>query len=247
MPARITGISSLTDTIRELRSLQREIAACSLCPRLVEYRQEVARRKPRRFRDWNYWARPLPGFGDPCARLLVLGLAPAAHGGNRTGRMFTGDRSGSWLISTLYRFGFANQPSSESQEDGLELRDAYITASIRCAPPRNRPLPAEIAACRSYLLRELRLLKSIRVIVALGRIAFDCALAATAEAYQLPPPNPPRPTFGHGKCYLLPPGLALLASFHPSQQNTLTGRLTQPMFDAIFVKARQFIQTGDMT
>ena len=225
-----------------LNKLREEIVVCVRCPRLVRYRQEVAERRPPRFRDWAYWAKPLAGFGDPQAGLLILGLAPAAQGGNRTGRMFTGDRSGEWLFRTLHRFGFSNQPRSEHREDGLTLKDAYLTATIRCAPPHNKPLPLELRNCRSYLLREFQLLGSITVLVALGHIAFDVALAALHEAFQFS--ISPKPAFGHGQIYSLPTGLTLVASYHPSQQNTQTGRLTQEMFDEVFAKARGILTKG---
>ena len=222
--------------MRGIEQLQRQIVTCIRCPRLVEYRTRISREKRRQYRDWEYWGKPLPAFGDPQARLLIIGLAPAAHGGNRTGRMFTGDQSGDWLYGTLHRFGFANQPTSRHREDGLTLRDAYITAAVRCAPPKNKPAPGELATCRAYLLAELRLLRRIRVVVPLGKIAFDAYLAARREL-GLPPPHP-RPAFGHGVTTSLPEGVLLLASYHPSRQNTQTGRLTQPMFDTIFARAR---------
>ena len=225
-----------------LEALEREIVACGRCKRLIRYRQRVAEQRPPRYRDWAYWGRPLPGFGDPQARLLILGLAPAAHGGNRTGRMFTGDRSGDWLMGTLFRFGFANQPQSQRARDGLALKDAYITASLRCCPPDNKPRPSEIAACRPYLLQELQLLRSVRVLVALGRIAFVSTLAAFLEAYRFT--LSPRPAFGHGQVYPLPNGQTLIASFHPSQQNTQTGRLSQEMFDHIFARAKKILGSG---
>ena len=226
----------------ELEGLKEEIIVCVRCPRLVQHRKEVAERRPPRFRDWRYWARPLPGFGDPVASLLILGLAPAAHGGNRTGRMFTGDRSGDWLFRTLHQFGFANQARSEHREDGLALQDAYLTATIRCAPPQNKPLPSEIQSCRPYLMREFHLLSSVRVLVALGRIAFDVALHGLQEAFALS--ISPKPGFGHGRVFLLPKGLTLIASYHPSQQNTQTGRLTRKMFDEVFAKARSILTSG---
>ncbi|MDH7500677.1 MAG: uracil-DNA glycosylase [candidate division NC10 bacterium] len=223
--------------------MQAEVIACRRCPRLVRYRQEVAEKRPLRYRDWNYWAKPLPGFGDEKGRLLILGLAPAAQGGNRTGRMFTGDGSGDWLMGTLHRFGFANQPRSEHPGDGLALRDAYITATIRCAPPHNKPLPMEIASCRPFLVRELRLLPSIRVMIALGRIAFEGALHALAEAFQLL--VSPRPAFAHNQSYSFSNGLTLIASYHPSRQNTQTGRLTQAMFDAVFARVQEILRARD--
>src|SRR6266851_5091280 len=195
--------------------LQDCIIACRLCPRLVEWRERVGREKVRRFADQDYWARPVPSFGDPRARLLVIGLAPAAHGGNRTGRIFTGDRSGDWLFRALHKSGFANQPVSVHLNDGLRLRDCYVTAAVRCAPPQNKPLPQEITNCRPYLLRELELLKRVRVVVALGRLAFDVAIASVG----LEEPASRRPKFEHGAKCQLRNGVALLASFHPSQQN----------------------------
>jgi uracil-DNA glycosylase len=240
MPEGLGGVS--IPVAEELGCLREEITVCNRCPRLVQYRQDVAERKPPRFRDWTYWARPLPGFGDPRARLLILGLAPAAHGGNRTGRMFTGDRSGEWLFRTLHHFGFANQPRSEQTGDGLDLHDAYLTATIRCAPPLNKPLPSETRNCRPYLLRELDLLACVRVLVALGRIAFDAALSALDQGFGLS--VSPKPTFGHGRIYALPRGLTLMASYHPSQQNTQTGRLTRTMFDEIFAEARDALGKG---
>jgi len=216
---------------RALARLQREIVACRACPRLVTYRERIAREKRRQFRDWGYWGKPLPGFGDPGARVVLVGLAPAAHGGNRTGRMFTGDRSGDWLFGALHRAGFANQPDSIDHDDGLQLRDAYITAAVRCAPPDNKPAREEIARCRGYLVRELALLPNVRVVVALGRIATDAYLAARAVAGQSVPR--PRPRFAHGAVHPLDE-VMLVTSYHPSQQNTLTGRLTRPMFDRVF-------------
>ena len=224
------------DTIAEVN---RQVVDCTRCPRLVVYRQEVARTKRRMYRDEEYWGRPLPGFGDPNARVLLVGLAPAAHGGNRTGRMFTGDRSGDWLYGTLHKFGFANQPTSRHREDGLALEDAYVTAALRCAPPANKPLREELLTCRRYILKEIQLLTGLRVVVALGKIAFDAYLGATQE---LGTPMPtPRPRFGHGAAYLLPSGIHLVASYHPSQQNTQTGRLTREMFDDVFARVRALI------
>jgi len=210
------------------------VIACRRCPRLVAWREQVAREKRAAFRDEQYWGRPLPGFGDPSARVLVLGLAPAAHGGNRTGRIFTGDRSGDWLFAALYRTGFANQPQSVSRDDGLTLRDCYVTASVRCAPPANRPLPAERDNCLPYLERELTLLSSVRVIVCLGGFAWDVALRAAAALGAAIPR--PRPRFGHGASAEIA-RWALLGCYHPSQQNTFTGRLTEPMLDAVFEQA----------
>ncbi len=218
------------------RSLEHRIVTCTRCPRLVDYRQLVARTKKREFRDQEYWGRPIPPFGDRRARLLVVGLAPAAHGGNRTGRIFTGDASGDWLFRALYRAGFANQPFSFDRDDGLELRDAYITAVVRCAPPRNKPMPLELINCRPYLHAELDLLTDLRVVVCLGRIAFDSFLRTLRErGHRLP-----RLGFAHGARHELGPGLpVLIASYHPSRQNTNTGRLTERMLDAVFALARQ--------
>lgn len=219
--------------------LRETVVSCTRCPRLVVYRERVAREKRRMYADWEYWGRPLPGFGDPEARVLVLGLAPAAHGGNRTGRMFTGDRSGDWLYGALHRFGFANQATSTHRDDGLALDDLYISAPLRCAPPANKPLPEELANCQPYLLQELALLTRLRVVVALGRIAFDAYLAACRV--QGVPVASPRPRFGHGVCYALANRVALVGSYHPSQQNTQTGRLTTPMFNAVFEMVRQLL------
>ncbi|MFQ5875667.1 MAG: uracil-DNA glycosylase [Dehalococcoidia bacterium] len=223
-----------------LEQLNQEIVSCTRCPRLVTYREAVARDKRRMYQDWDYWGRPVPGFGDEAARVLILGLAPAAHGANRTGRMFTGDGSGDWVWRTLHKYGFANHPSSRHRDDGLAVTDVYITASLRCAPPRNRPLAQELSGCRPYLLAELELLDRVRVVVALGKIAFDSCLAAfSALKYKLPNP---RPRFGHGLTYPLAPGLTLVASYHPSRQNTQTGKLTREMFDQIFETVRQFLR-----
>lgn len=202
----------------------------------MTYREQTAREKVKRYREWDYWGRPVPSFGDPQARLLIIGLAPAAHGGNRTGRVFTGDRSGDWLYATLYEAGFANQPTSIHKDDGLELRDCYITAAVHCAPPDNKPLPVEFVACRPYLLQELTLLKRVRVVVALGQVAFAAYLTARREL-SLAVPSPV-PRFGHGCIYAFDDGIILLGSYHPSQQNTFTGRLTREMLQAVFQTAR---------
>lgn len=232
------------ELIKSVAALQDEITNCFRCPRLVEWRERVAREKVRRFANEDYWGRPLPSFGDPAARLLIVGLAPAAHGGNRTGRMFTGDRSGDWLYRALHRAGFANQPTSVHRGDGLELKDCYITAVIHCAPPDNKPLPDEMANCRPYLLRELDLLKRARVVVALGRIAFDAALGSIGlEGGQAG--KPAKPKFSHGAECLLKGDRTLIASFHPSQQNTFTGKLTEAMLDQIFTRANQVIETSE--
>jgi len=218
--------------------LQEQITRCALCPRLVAHREQVAREKVKRYRDWEYWGRPVPSFGDPRARLLIIGLAPAAHGGNRTGRVFTGDRSGDWLYEALYAAGFANQPTSVHKDDGLQLRDCYITAAVHCAPPDNKPLPDEFIACRPYLLQELTLLKQVRVVVALGQIAFAAYLTARRKL-GLPVPSP-IPRFRHGQVFPLD-GIFLLGSYHPSQQNTFTGRLTREMLQTIFHDARKLV------
>ncbi len=219
--------------------LQHQITHCSLCPRLVAHRERVAREEVKRYREWDYWGKPVPSFGDPQARLLIIGLAPAAHGGNRTGRVFTGDRSGDWLYEALYSAGFANQPTSIHKEDGLQLRDCYITAAVHCAPPDNKPLPEEFAACRPYLLQELTLLKQVRVVVALGQVAFAAYLTARREL-GLSVPSPV-PRFGHGRVFSLG-GTILLGSYHPSQQNTFTGRLTREMFLAVFRNAQKLLE-----
>jgi uracil-DNA glycosylase len=199
----------------------------------------VARERVARFRDWTYWGRPVPGFGDPRARLLVVGLAPAAHGGNRTGRIFTGDESGNWLYRALHAAGFASQPTSVARDDGLELEGAYVTAVARCAPPVNKPTRDEIAACRPFLLGELAALARLQVVVALGKVAHDGFLAAErARGRDVPRPAP---RFGHGAEHVLPSGLVLLCSYHPSQQNTFTGKLTRPMLDAVFRRARALV------
>jgi uracil-DNA glycosylase len=216
-----------------LAALSAEVVKCRRCPRLVAWREEVARVRRASFASEEYWGRPLPGFGDPDASVLVLGLAPAAHGGNRTGRIFTGDRSGDWLFASLWRAGFANQPDSVARGDGLSLSGAYVTAVVRCAPPGNRPLPSERDNCLPYLKRELSLLSRVRVIVCLGGFAWENAFRA------LPAPAPrPRPRFGHG-AEVRVDRWTLLGCYHPSQQNTFTGRLTESMMDAVFVRARE--------
>lgn len=223
-----------------LSQLQRQIVHCARCPRLVAHCQHVAREKVKRYREWEYWGKPVPSFGDPQARLLIIGLAPAAHGGNRTGRVFTGDRSGDWLYDALYVAGFANQPTSVHKDDGLVLHDCYITAAVHCAPPDNKPSPVEFAACQPYLLQELTLLKHVCVVVALGQIAFTAYLTARRKlGLSLPSPVP---RFGHGHTFVLDDGISLLGSYHPSQQNTFTGRLTREMFYEIFRHARAIIE-----
>jgi uracil-DNA glycosylase family 4 len=217
--------------LRALRQLEAEITSCRRCPRLVRWREDVAAAPRASFAGQSYWGRPVPGFGDPAARLVLVGLAPAAHGGNRTGRVFTGDRSGDWVFGALYRAGYANQPESTGVDDGLELRGAWVTAPVRCAPPANKPTTAERDACRPYLRQELELLAERRVLVALGQ--FACTSLATL--YDLRP----RPRFAHLAEHELPDGRVLLCSYHPSQQNTFTGTLTEPMFDAVFTRARE--------
>jgi uracil-DNA glycosylase family 4 len=227
---------------RALNELNDEVICCRKCPRLVSYREQVAREKRRAYLDWRYWGRPVPGFGDPHAELFILGLAPAAHGGNRTGRVFTGDRSGDFLFKMLHRAGFANQPVSTNRGDGLRLTNAYVAAAVRCAPPANKPLPSEILNCRPYLERELDLLRP-RAVLALGGIAFRTYWKLIKE----------RPAveglaavkFHHGACYLLPAPLpCLFASYHPSQQNTFTGRLTEAMFLRLLRQIRRFLETA---
>jgi uracil-DNA glycosylase len=221
---------------RALVRLEERLTRCRLCPRLVAHRECVGREKVARFREWTYWARPVPGFGDPEARVLVVGLAPAAHGGNRTGRIFTGDESGNWLYAALHRAGFANQPTSVRRDDGLRLHGAFVTAVARCAPPANRPTPAEIATCRRWLLGELGELSRLAVVVALGKVAHDGFLAAERlRGGTLPRPLP---RFAHGAEHRLASGVTLLCSYHPSQQNTFTGKLRRPMLDAVFSRAR---------
>lgn len=223
--------------------LQQQVTECTRCPRLVAHRTQVAAEKRRAYRDQEYWGRPVPAFGDPAGRLLILGLAPGAHGANRTGRMFTGDRSGDFLFRALYNAGFASQPHSVSRTDGLRLTDAYITASVRCAPPDNKPLPEEVRNCRPYLERELELLEHVEVVVALGRLAFDSyltilkskGLIASRSAF----------VFAHAAEHMIGPGLPLLiSSYHPSQQNTSTGRLTLEMLEHVFHLAQRHLQTA---
>ncbi len=220
-----------------LNVLNAEVVACTLCPRLVEYREQIAREKRRAYRDHEYWGKPVPGFGDPHARVLVLGLAPGAHGSNRTGRPFTGDASGNFMYPVLHEAGFASQPTATDRNDGLVLLDLYITAAARCAPPGNKPLPEELTNCAPYLERELEGLNRLRVIVALGRIGFEAylnylkrrQLIASKREYE----------FRHGVEYVLPDGRVLLGSYHPSNQNTQTGKLTKEMFQKIFKRARE--------
>jgi len=225
----MTGVDSLS-RVRD------EIVACRQCPRLVVFRERVAREKKRAFAHEAYWGRPVPGFGDPRARLLVVGLAPAAHGSNRTGRVFTGDRSAAFLVRALYRTGFATQPTSTHRGDGLAYRDAFITAAVRCVPPDNRPTPPERERCRPFLLRELRLLSNLRAILALGGFAWEASLDTAAELYGAPRSRVP---FAHGACAVLGPGRPLVyASYHPSPQNTNTGKLTGAMFEELLERVR---------
>ena len=219
--------------IELLTALEHDVVGCRACPRLVEWRERVASEKRAAYRDEEYWGRPIPGFGDPAARIVVLGLAPAAHGANRTGRVFTGDRSGDWLFRAMHRAGLASQPTSVAADDGLTLTDAWVTAAVKCAPPANRPLPAERDACAPFLTRELEALADVRVVVCLGGFGYDAACRHFRVR--------PRPRFGHGVeadlARLQGRGPVLLCSYHPSQQNTFTGRLTEPMLDAVFVRA----------
>jgi len=218
-----------------LTVLNREVIACTRCPRLVAYREQVAREKRRAYRDWEYWGKPVPGFGDPDARVLVMGLAPGAHGSNRTGRPFTGDASGNFMYPVLYEVGFASQPTAKDRNDGLTLKNLYITAAVRCAPPDNKPTPQELAACAPFLDREIAGLENLKVVVALGKIGFDAYLnflkrrgvLASKKGY----------LFKHGATYSIPDGKVLLASYHPSNQNTQTGKLTRKMFLKIFQEA----------
>ena len=219
----------------QLRALAEEVGACRACPRLVEWREQIGREKRKAYEDHDYWARGVPGFGDPAAHLLVVGLAPAAHGANRTGRMFTGDRSGDWLYRALYRAGYANQPESTDRGDGLRLRDAWVTSPVKCAPPANKPTTAERDACRPFFTRELAALERVRVIVVLGGFGYQVACQELGIR--------PRPRFGHGVEVPLADGRTLLCSYHVSQQNTFTGRLTEEMLDTVFARARS-LSTG---
>ena len=221
--------------MKNLATLKTQIQNCEHCPRLRAYCKEVAKIKRRAYLKDDYWGRPIAGFGDTQARLLIVGLAPAAHGANRTGRVFTGDRSGEWLYRALHRAGFANQPTSTGTQDGLTLTGAYVTCVVRCAPPGNKPLPDEIHRCSRYLKSELKLLKDVQVLLALGQIGLN-------GLWPLVAPHLPRPKFGHGCEAKLPDGRRLLMSFHPSQQNTFTGRLTEPMFDSVFSRANLLLR-----
>ncbi len=239
MNSKFLSGANLIKSEEELKKLQETVIKCKKCPRLVSYLKEFERKKPKRFQEWVYWSKPLPSFGDPGARVLIVGLAPAANGGNRTGRMFTGDRSGEWLFNALYEFGFANQPNSLRRDDGFKLEDCYITATIRCAPPKNKPLPEEIENCRPYFLKELDLLRNVQIIVPLGQIAFT----QTLKSLRLKEYDAPHLPFGHGKVYSLRTQQSqlrtLITTYHPSQQNTQTGKLTRPMFHQIFKMVRK--------
>jgi uracil-DNA glycosylase len=232
----------------QILRIQQEMTDCVRCPRLVEWREQAAKEKVKRFRDESYWGRPVPSFGEASARLLIIGLAPAAHGGNRTGRMFTGDRSGDWLYRALYRAGFANQPTSSHRGDGLMLTDGYISAVIHCAPPDNKPLPDEIHNCRPFLLAEIDHLRHVKVVVALGGLAFQTALASFGMTPLDSSPSARRrkPKFGHGTEVNLSDGIILIGSYHPSQQNTFTGRLTEAMLDRVFIRARAIVEDPRM-
>ena len=226
----------------KIEMLQQQVIRCTRCPRLVEHRETVAREKRRMYRDWDYWGKPVPSFGDPKAELLIVGLAPAAHGANRTGRMFTGDRSGEFLYRALYEAGFASQPDSHDRNDGLRLRRCYITAVLRCAPPANKPLPEELRHCQPYFEQELYLLGGVRAVLALGKIAFDGYLGVISEKADLPPRS--KMPFSHGASYDLPGGLPrLFASYHPSQQNTQTGKLTRSMMQSVLAGIDKYLET----
>ena len=236
----------------QLAQLQRQVMACTRCSNLIAYCRKVAQEKRRMYRDWDYWGKPVPSFGDPNARLLIVGLAPGAHGANRTGRMFTGDRSGDFLYRALYETGFANQPTSRERNDGLELRDCYITAPLRCAPPKNKPTPEELRHCRPYMARELEILTRVRAVLVLGRIAFDAYLRLLAKSEGLS--RRPQVVFSHGASFTMPALFSrqadsvqstdlprLFCSYHPSQQNTQTGRLTQEMLQRVLRDVRSFL------
>ncbi len=233
-------LSRQRHTVSSWEGLNRRIVSCRLCPRLVAHREAIAEAKRRQYQECEYWGRPVTGFGDPRARLLIVGLAPAAHGGNRTGRVFTGDRSGDWLYRALYETGFANQPTSVDRDDGLVLRDAFVTPMVRCAPPGNKPTPQEIATCQPHLRQEIVLLERLRVVVALGQMAMNGFLRAWAASGKALPS--PRPRFGHDRAYELRDGLTLLTSYHPSQQNTFTGKLTRAMLRSVFQRAARLLR-----
>ena len=239
LPAARPSKGSASSEFENVAAVAAAIVDCRRCPRLVRHRELVAREKKREFSEWSYWGRPVPGFGDPEARLLVVGLAPAAHGGNRTGRVFTGDASGDWLYEALHRFGFASQPGSRSRDDGLRLRDCFVDAAVRCAPPDNKPTPREFDACRPFLAAEIGLLRRVRVVVALGRAATDAWLRASGWRDRLPPAD--RPRFAHDAAHRLPDGTTLVCSYHPSRRNTSTKMLTRAMWHAVFRRARAIL------
>lgn len=238
---RIHDVVTINGMPSALTVLNQEVVNCTRCPRLVAYRELVGQEKRRAYRDHDYWARPVPGFGDPHARVLLLGLAPGAHGSNRTGRPFTGDASGKFMYPILYKVGFASQPNADHRGDGLKLLDCYITAAVRCAPPDNKPLPSELANCAPFLDREFAILKKVKVVVALGKIGFDAYLnylkrngvVQSRAGY----------AFAHAASYRMPNGVTLLASYHPSNQNTATGKLTAAMFEAVFLEARRLSES----
>ncbi|TFE65914.1 uracil-DNA glycosylase [Methylacidiphilum caldifontis] len=230
---------------KKLSILNEKVISCRLCPRLVAWREEILKNKPKRFSTESYWSKPVPGFGDPLAELLIVGLAPAAHGGNRTGRIFTGDRSGDFLFDALYRFGYSSSPKSVSRDDRLQLKNVYITASVRCVPPKNKPTPEEIVNCRQYLIEELSILKNLKVILTLGRIAFDNVLTTVKKVAETEGKHFAweKPSFIHGIEHSLPDGKILIGSFHPSQQNTFTGKLTKSMFDSVFSRISSLLKS----
>ncbi len=241
------SVTDHVDTLSEFARLQQEIVDCQKCPRLLTWCQQTASEKVRRFQNDEYWGKPVPSFGDPYARMLILGLAPAAHGANRTGRMFTGDKSGEWLYRALYKAGFASREASLHRDDDLVLVGCLITAVNHCAPPANKPLNEEMANCRPYLARELKALPNLKIVLALGKIAFDTAHRVISETHPVESGTKAmsRPVFSHGARYDYPFGLTLLASYHPSQQNTFTGKLTEPMFDSVFQQARAILDISE--
>jgi uracil-DNA glycosylase family 4 len=242
----VTGLSPAIERRARLAALSDEIVVCRRCPRLVEWRERVAREKVARFRDERYWGRPVPGFGDPDARILMVGLAPAAHGGNRTGRVFTGDASGDFLFPALHAVGLANQPTSTRVGDGLELLDAYVAAAVRCAPPANKPLPSERDNCAPFLALELAILDDVRVLVGLGAYGWEAALRAVATVAGEEAVPRPRPRFGHGAEARVGP-YWLIGTYHPSQQNTFTGKLTRPMLEAVLTRAVELAATSPIS
>jgi uracil-DNA glycosylase family 4 len=219
--------------------LERHIISCRKCKRLVQWRERVSQEKVKRFEEWEYWGKPIPGFGDIKGQMLIIGLAPAAHGGNRTGRIFTGDRSGNWLYRALFKAGFASQPNSEHRKDGMILKDCYITAACRCAPPANKPAPSELQFCRAFLRNEIVLMRKLRVVITLGRIAFYTAWKAFIELEQIKQKSAPK--FSHLVEKKISDKITLIGSYHPSQQNTFTRRLTEPMFDEVFSRAKNIL------